>query len=133
MEIEIVTRKENKLLEREEVYFKVKHEGKTPSRKKVRDNLGNLTGGKVVILEYLRPVFGVPEAEGYARIYKSEKKAKEVEAKHIMERNLKKGGGEEKKEEGEKEKADGEKPAEAAAGEANADGETSKEGGDTSG
>ncbi|HHH77623.1 MAG TPA: 30S ribosomal protein S24e [Thermoplasmatales archaeon] len=132
MEIEIVTRKENKLLEREEVYFKVKHEGKTPSRKKVRDNLGNLTGGKVVILEYLRPVFGVPEAEGYARIYKSEKKAKEVEAKHIMERNLKKGGGEEKKEEGEKEKADGEKPAEAE-GEANADGETSKEGGDTSG
>jgi len=132
MEIEIVTRKENKLLEREEVYFKVKHEGKTPSRKKVRDNLGNLTGGKVVILEYLRPVFGVPEAEGYARIYKSEKKAKEVEAKHIMERNLKKGGGEEKKEEGEKEKADGEKPAEAE-GEANADAETSKEGGDTSG
>lgn len=99
MEIEIVTRKENKLLEREEVYFKVKHEGKTPSRKKVRDNLGNLTGGKVVILEYLRPVYGVPEAEGYARIYKSEKKAKEVEAKHILERNLKKGGGEEKKEE----------------------------------
>ena len=91
MEIEIVSKKENKILEREEVYFKVKYEGKTPSRKKVRDNLGNMTGGEIVILEYMKPVYGVSEADGYARIYKSEKKAGEVEAKHIMERNLKKG------------------------------------------
>lgn len=97
MEIEIVSKKENKVLERDEVYFKVKYEGKTPSRNKVRDNLGNVTGGKVVIVEYIKPVYGISEAEGYARIYKSEKKAREVEAKHIIERNLKKGGASEAK------------------------------------
>jgi len=93
MEIEIVSRKENKLLEREEVYFKIKYEGKTPSRKKVRDNLKNMVGGKVVIIEYIKPAYGAPEADGYARVYQSEKKAREVEAEHIIERNLKKTGG----------------------------------------
>ena len=37
MEIEIETRKENKLLEREEIHFRVKYEGATPSRKKIRE------------------------------------------------------------------------------------------------
>ncbi len=92
MEIEIVSRKENKVLEREEIIFKIKYEGKTPSRNKVRGNLGSMVGGKVVILEYIKPVYGISEANGYARVYKSEKKAREVEAKHIIKRNLAKGG-----------------------------------------
>jgi len=118
MEIEIVSRKENKVLEREEVYFKIRYEGKTPSRRKVRDNLKNMVGGKVVIIEYIKPVYGAPEADGYARVYQSEKKAREVEAKHIIDRNLKKGGEEaaEKAEEKKEEAKEGkeEKPAEEA-------------------
>jgi len=121
MEIEIVSRKENKVLDREELYFKIKYEGKTPSRKKVRDNLKNMVGGKVVIIEYIKPVYGTPEADGYARIYQSEKKAREVEAKHIIDRNLK-GGGEKAAENTEAKEGKEEKPAE----EAKAKGEKSQ-------
>jgi len=126
MEIEIVSRKENKVLEREEVYFKIRYEGKTPSRRKVRDNLKNMVGGKVVIIEYIKPVYGAPEADGYARVYQSEKKAREVEAKHIIDRNLKKGGeeAEEKKEEAKEGKE--EKPAGEAKAEGGAKGEKSQ-------
>jgi len=76
-----------------------------------------MVGGKVVIIEYIKPVYGAPEADGYARVYQSEKKAREVEAKHIIDRNLKKGGeeAEEKKEEAKEGKE--EKPAEEAKGE----------------
>jgi len=129
MEIEIVSRKENKVLEREELYFKIKYEGKTPSRRKVRDNLKNMVGGKVVIIEYIKPVYGISEADGYARIYQSENKAREVEAEHIIDRNLKKGGEEaaEKAEEKKEEAKDGkeEKPAEEAKAEGGAKAEES--------
>lgn len=133
MEIEIVSRKENKLLEREEVYFKIKYEGKTPSRRKVRDNLKNMVGGKVVIIEYIKPVYGISEADGYARIYQSEKKAREVEAKHIIDRNLKKGGEEAAAEEKAGGKAEDakkgkeEKPAEEAKAEETKGGESPSE------
>lgn len=91
MEIEIESRKDNKLLQREEVHFTLRYEGKTPSRHKVRKQLKDLLGKNVIILEYLRPVYGASEARGYARAYSSEKKAREIEPQHIMERNLSSG------------------------------------------
>lgn len=100
MEIEFENRKENKILGREEIFFKVKYEGKTPSREKVRGQLKNMLGGKgVVVIEYIKTLYGIPEARGYAKVYASEEQAKEIEEKHIIERNFgKKKGKEEKKE-----------------------------------
>ncbi|KAA0001794.1 MAG: 30S ribosomal protein S24e [Thermoplasmata archaeon] len=100
MEIEFENRRENKILGREEIFFKVKYEGKTPSREKVREQLKNMLGGKgVVVIEYIKTLYGIPEARGYAKVYASEEQAKEIEEKHIIERNFgKKKGKEEKKE-----------------------------------
>ena len=97
MEIEVEQRRENKLLGREEIYFRIKYDASTPSRKKVKENLKNTLGLKgFIILQYVKPVFGSREARGYAKIYESEKKARQIESSYITKRNV--GGGEKAKE-----------------------------------
>jgi len=88
MEIEIESRKDNKLLNREEVCFTMRYEGKTPSRHKVRKQLKDILGKNIIIVEYIKPVYGARQASGYARAYSSEKQARMVEPHHIIKRNL---------------------------------------------
>ena len=88
MEIEIESRKDNKLLNREEVCFTMCYEGKTPSRHKVRKQLKDILGKNIIIVEYIKPVYGAQQARGYARAYSSEKQARMVEPHHIIKRNL---------------------------------------------
>jgi small subunit ribosomal protein S24e len=94
MEIEISSRKENKILEREEVAFTLHFEGKTPSRKQVQQKLSDAIGRNVIVIEYIRPTYGASQATGYARGYTSAKQARAVEQQHILERNNLAGGGE---------------------------------------
>jgi len=56
MEIEIENKKENKLLDRVEINFKLNHEGGTPSRKRIRDSLAEKLGekNKIIIIEWLK-------------------------------------------------------------------------------
>ena len=88
MEIEIKSRKDNKLLKREEVYFTMHYEGKTPSRHKVRKQLKDILGKNIIVVEYIKPVYGIRQARGYVRAYSSEKQARTVEPHHIVKRNL---------------------------------------------
>lgn len=92
MEIEITSRKENKILEREEVAFTLQFEGKTPSRKQVQQKLSDAIGRNIIVIEYIRPVYGASQATGYARGYTSAKQARAVEQQHILERNNLAGG-----------------------------------------
>jgi small subunit ribosomal protein S24e len=89
MEIEIVEDKENKLLGRRELRFKVTHDGKTPSREEVKGELKKIgTRPKgVVVIDGMRSGFGKRETLGYAKIYESEERAIEVERGHILVRN----------------------------------------------
>ena len=87
MEIEITSRKENKILEREEVAFMLKFDGKTPSRKQVQQKLADTIGRNVIVIEYIKPVYGASQATGYARGYTSAKQAKTLERQYILERN----------------------------------------------
>lgn len=90
MEIEIVDRKENKLLNRIEVKFNILHEGeKTPERELVRSNLSSLLKVKkdLVIVDYIKPKFGIQQSAGYAKIYKTIDDAKKIEREHILRRN----------------------------------------------
>ena len=87
MEIEITSRKENKVLEREEVAFTLQFEGKTPSRKQVQQKLADAIGRNIIVIEYIKPVYGASQATGYARGYTSAKQAKALERQHILERN----------------------------------------------
>jgi ribosomal protein S24E len=106
MEIEIENMKENKLLDRVEINFKLVHEGGTPSRKRIRDSLSEKLGekNKIIIIEWMRSRYGVSETLGYAKAYPSKTSAEKIEGRHILKRNF----GEAKKS-GEK---SGEKPGE---------------------
>jgi len=110
MEIEIVRERDNKLLRRKEILFKVKHgssgevgsEGSssqehtrgvgsgTPSRKEVREALVRKFGCRpqVLVIDWMKPAFGRTEALGYAKIYESEARMREIERKHILRRNF---------------------------------------------
>ncbi|KAA0004915.1 MAG: 30S ribosomal protein S24e [Thermoplasmata archaeon] len=96
MEIEIESRKENKLLEREEIYFRLKYEGATPSRKKIREQLKGMGIKGFIVIDHVKPLFGAREAKAYAKVYPSEQKARAIEPDYIIKRNV--SGGKEEKE-----------------------------------
>lgn len=90
MEIEIIEDRENALLGRRELKFRVSHSGGTPRREDVRERLIALFNSNrdVLIVENLKPVFGVEQAVGYAKIYESPERLKEVERDYVILRNF---------------------------------------------
>jgi len=112
MELNVVEKRENKLLNRTEVKFKIMHEGeKTPEREIVRSDLAELLKVKkdLVIIDHIKPNFGMPISYGYAKIYKSKEDAEHIEPEYLLKRNKV----EEKKEEAKEEKKEEEKKEEA--------------------
>ena len=90
MEVQIDSKKNNPLLNRTEVYFTVKHLGeKTPNREIVRNELAEKLNSKKenIVVNFIKPGFGTNETTGYAKIYSSLQKAKEIEETHILVRN----------------------------------------------
>lgn len=90
MEVEIVSKEENKLLERTEVKFKATHvnEG-TPQREEIRDKLASLmkVQKERVIVDSMQSEFGRMETYGYAKVYESKNAAMKYEREHILVRN----------------------------------------------
>jgi len=90
MEIEFTETKENPLLDRTEIKFKVTHpkEG-TVSRDAIREKIASLAHStkERVILDRMRSEFGIGRTKGYAKVYKSVEAAKKHERKHILIRN----------------------------------------------
>lgn len=90
MEIEIKTKKNNTLLEREEIEFKAIHGAeKTPQRGEIQEGIAKALGvGKErVVIDMMRPEFGKQETAGYAKVYVSKEKLLATERKHILGRN----------------------------------------------
>lgn len=89
LDIHIIEEKNNPLLNRREVVFKVDHESATPSRKSIVDRIAATMNSKegLVIVDNLKTEFGKRETIGYAKIYETEERAKQVERPHITERN----------------------------------------------
>jgi small subunit ribosomal protein S24e len=90
MEIEIVSKKENQLLERTEVEFKAVHgkEG-TPQRDAVREKLSAMMKApkERVIVDAMNSEFGKTETLGYAKVYKTKEAAMKYEREHVLVRN----------------------------------------------
>ena len=124
MEIEIDSKRNNPLLNRTEIYFTIKHEGEgTPNREIIRSELAEKlnVNKENVIVNTVHSSFGNQEITGYAKVYSSLAKSKDIERDYILKRNRliegEKKKAEEKpaappKEEGAKEKPAEEKPAE---------------------
>ena len=90
MEIEIDSKRNNPLINRTEVHFTIRHEGKgTPDREIVRSELAEKLNVKKenVVINNINSGFGIQESTGYAKVYKSVEKSKNMERKHILERN----------------------------------------------
>lgn len=92
MEIEIVSDKENPLLKRREVHFRVKHEqtGSTPPRLQVRNAIASALKAKVdfVFVKKFKTKTGKHIAVGLANVYDSIDQARLVEPEYIIKRNV---------------------------------------------
>ncbi|MCK5560561.1 MAG: 30S ribosomal protein S24e [Thermoplasmata archaeon] len=90
MEIELLEKKDQPLLSRLDVTFRITHPNeRTPRRSDVREELASqlsVNKGNVII-DNMKAVFGKSETMGFAKIYQSEKEAKEIEREHILVRN----------------------------------------------
>jgi small subunit ribosomal protein S24e len=90
METEVTSRKENPLLGRVEVTFRVVHTDEpTPTREAVRDELAQLLKApkERIILDHLRSEFGRSVSVGMAKVYEKVETALEVEPEHLLVRN----------------------------------------------
>ena len=90
MEIEVVEKMDNKLLNRMEVRFRVVHTGKkTPERELVKNDLAEMFKVKKeqVIVDHIKTKFGVQESIGYAKVYKTVDDAGKVEPEYLLKRN----------------------------------------------
>ncbi|MBC7109472.1 MAG: 30S ribosomal protein S24e [Archaeoglobi archaeon] len=90
MEIEIVEEKENKLLRRREIRFRVKFEGPTPRREDVKKKLCAMLGvsDSLTVIQSMEGVFGKSECTGFAKIYENEEDLKRTEEEHVIRKNF---------------------------------------------
>ncbi|MEN4006755.1 MAG: 30S ribosomal protein S24e [Methanobacteriaceae archaeon] len=91
MEIEIKEKIENPLLNRTEVYFDCVYSGEpTPKVMDVKNKLVALLDADkdLLVVSRLLPKFGEGKAEGYAKIYDRLENLKEIEQKHVLDKNM---------------------------------------------
>jgi small subunit ribosomal protein S24e len=89
MDIKVIEDRNNPMLDRREVIFKIEHDGPTPSRKSVVDNIVATMNSKqgLVVVDRMKTEFGKRETVGYAKIYESVERVIEVERPYVIERN----------------------------------------------
>lgn len=91
MDIKVLNEKNNPVLNRREIAFKVIHDEATPSRKEsIVERLAATQNSKVglVYVDSLKTEFGKRETIGYAKIYETEERAKQIERAHIIRKHL---------------------------------------------
>ncbi len=92
MEVKLVSVKDNPLLKRKEVAFRVEHgpSGRTPTRLEVKKALaaGLKVGEELVFVEKMSTLTGTGTAVGVANAYVSMEQARLVEPEYIVKRNL---------------------------------------------
>ncbi len=91
MEVKIASVRENMLLKRKEIKFKIEHgpAGKTPGRAEVRKAVAAeiKAGTELVFVQKIETKTGTNTASGSANVYETFDQAKLVEPKYIMQRN----------------------------------------------
>jgi small subunit ribosomal protein S24e len=91
MEVKIVSSKENPLLKRKEVQFRIEHgpQSKTPGRLEVKKAIAVelKLGEELVFVKDMRTLTGTGTAVGHANIYETAAQAKLVEPDYIVKRN----------------------------------------------
>ena len=90
MDIEILSKKENQLIDRIELEVLAKHLGAaTPKREEIRELVASAVRAEKdrVIVDHLETGFGQGMTRAYVKVYPSKKRALEVETRPILVRN----------------------------------------------
>ncbi len=90
MKVDIESKKQNKLMERTDVTFKVTHDGEpTPARDAIRTSLASAMGVQKerVIVASMSTEYGRGDSMGEARVYDSVEAVKKNEQHHLLVRN----------------------------------------------
>ena len=95
MDVEVIEKRKNPLLNRQEIRFKILHPKEpTPNRDSARDKIASENNVKKeqVIIDNLETTFGKSETIGYAKIYPSKEEAMKNERDyHLIRNRLKEG------------------------------------------
>ncbi|KXA90882.1 hypothetical protein AKJ57_03270 [candidate division MSBL1 archaeon SCGC-AAA259A05] len=89
MKLEITEKKQNPLLKREVVKFKVEHStAPSPSRSDILEELSSELDvpGNLIVIEKIATPHGSQTAFGTARVYETEDLLKELEPEYLIER-----------------------------------------------
>lgn len=95
MDVEIIEKRQNPLLNRQEIRFKILHPKEpTPNRDSAREKIASLSSVKKeqVIIDSLESTFGKSETFGYAKVYPSKEEAMKNERDYHLVRNRLKEG-----------------------------------------
>lgn len=90
MEVEILEKKENKLVNRIEVRLRILHPGEaTPKREDIRKKVAALIGSneELVVLRKIISSFGKPISYGIVHIYNSKEDMFKWEPRYVLKRN----------------------------------------------
>jgi len=90
MEVRIVDRKENRLLDREELYVIIDHKGEaTPKREDLRKKIAAMVGKSedLVIVYKILSMYGVQKSKAIVHVYNNKDTILKVEPRHILKRN----------------------------------------------
>jgi len=90
MEIEILSKKENRLIDRIELEVLAKHLGApTPKREELRDLVAVAVKAEKdrVIVDWFETSYGTGVTKGYVKVYPTKQRALEVEERPILVRN----------------------------------------------
>ncbi|MGJ7027738.1 MULTISPECIES: 30S ribosomal protein S24e [Methanothermobacter] len=90
MDINIIEEKENLLFNRKEIKFECLYEGEaTPKVFEVKNKLvAMLDADKdLLVVDKIDQGFGEPRASGYAKLYESLEKLREIEPEHVIKKN----------------------------------------------
>jgi small subunit ribosomal protein S24e len=92
MEVEVTSEKQNPMLKRKEISFKVEHgeKGSTPSRAEIRKAVAAAikSDESIVFIEKFETGTGTQTAHGTANIYDSVEQAKLIEPEYVIKRNI---------------------------------------------
>jgi len=88
MEIEILNERENPLLERKEINFRVIYKGATPKINDIRSKLIEFlkSDKNLTVVDSIKPEFGRTAAHGYVKIY-ANSDASAIEQTHRIKKN----------------------------------------------
>lgn len=89
MKIDILNRKKNPLLSREEITFELLDFKETPNREEIRNKIAAQTNSKddLIIVSSVVQQFGTKKIQGNAKIYSSAEEMAKIEPEYAIKRN----------------------------------------------